>query len=46
MQENHVKELQKALNLVDQAVTIVKKVQVEIAREQTRAKLREKSGEA
>lgn len=44
MSEDRVKELQKALNLIDEAVTIVKKVQVEIGREQVRRGYKKKSG--
>jgi len=41
-----VNELQKALDLLDEVVTIVKKVQVEIAGEQERAESRKENGEA
>jgi hypothetical protein len=46
MAKNHVKDLEKVLNLIEQVVTIVKNVQVEIGREQARAESIEKSGEA
>ncbi len=46
MTGNPTSDLQEAIDLIGKAVTIVKKVQVEVAREQERAKHRKEKAEA